>query len=423
MWGAVNLDKMKIATIAIVIIIIGWLFWIIGIDNNEEESPILIENRNENIKEVTQVIIEGEVKGIWLSYLDLSTMLTGKSEDEFTNNIQNAFQQIKDFGFNTAIVQVRPFSDALYKSNYFPWSFCGTGIEGQEIGYDPLKIMVKEAHKRGMRIEAWINPYRVRSSSSKIEVSDTNPAAKWISEGSDSVINYNGGIYYNPGKEEVRQLIVNGVSEIVENYNVDGIHFDDYFYPGTENYIDEEVFGNYLLEGGQLSLEDWRRENVNILVRDVYEAIKKINPEVLFGISPQGSMSNNFNAQYIDVEKWIQNKGYVDYLCPQVYYGFENQNSSFQSVIESFNNMVTEPSVELYVGIAAYKIGTEDKWAGSGASEWLNGNDILKRQVEATRNLNNCAGVFIYRYDSLFNPSLDVKSQIQSEVNNLKSIF
>lgn len=423
MWGAVNLDKMKIATIVIVIIIIGWLFWIIGFDNNEKESPISIKNHNGNSNEVTQVIIEGEVKGIWLSYLDLSTMLTGKSEDEFTKNIQNAFQQIKDFGFNTAIVQVRPFSDALYKSNYFPWSFCGTGIEGQDMGYDPLKIMVKEAHKRGIRIEAWINPYRIRSSSSKVEVSEGNPASKWISEGSDSVINYNGGIYYNPGKAEVRQLIVNGVSEIVENYNVDGIHFDDYFYPGTENYIDEEAFGNYLLEGGQLSLEDWRRENVNILVREIYEAIKKINPEVLFGISPQGSMSNNFNSQYIDVQKWVQNKGYVDYLCPQVYYGFENQNSSFQSVTESFNNMVTESSVELYVGIAAYKIGTEDKWAGAGVSEWLNTNDILKRQVEATRKLNNCSGIFVYRYDSLFNPNSEVKSQIQSEVNNLKSIF
>ncbi len=414
------MDKMKVATVIIFILIVGWLVWIIGFDNNNniKENPGSIDSNEDG-----QVIIDGEIKGIWLSYIDLEPMLKGKSKEEFTENIQYAFKRIKEFGFNTAIVQVRPFSDALYKSNYYPLSFCCTGTEGGSIDYDPLEIMVKEAHQKGIRIEAWLNPYRVRSGTSKVDISNENPVTKWINEGSDAVINYNGGIYYNPGKEEVRELIINGVKEIVENYNVDGIHFDDYFYPGTESYIDEETFNSYVNSGGQLGLEDWRRENVNILVREVYEAIKKINPQVLFGISPQGSMNNNYNTQYIDVKKWVQNKGYIDYICPQVYYGFENQNRGFQAVIDELNNIVTEPSVELYIGIAAYKIGTEDQWAGAGSLEWMNSSDILKRQVEASRSLNNCSGVFIYRYESLFDPSPEVKNKVEAEFSNLKTIF
>lgn len=417
------MDKMKVATIAIILVIIGWLVWIIRFDNNEGGKLDSTIKDLINKEDKKHVAIDGEIRGIWLSYIDLAPMLTGKSEEEFTQNIEGAFEKIVGFGFNTVIVQVRPFSDALYKSEYYPWSFICSGTEGQDIKYDPLKIMIQEAHKRDLRIEAWLNPYRVRTSTSKEAISDKSPASKWINEGSDSVIQYNGGVYYNPGKEEVRQLIVNGVSEIVQSYNVDGIHFDDYFYLGTENFIDEEAYGNYLVNGGTLSLEDWRRENVNILVKQVYETIKKIDSEVLFGISPQGSMNNNYNSQYIDVQKWVQNKEYVDYLCPQVYYGFENQSNDFISAVESFSNLITEPSVDLYIGLAAYKVGTEDKWAGAGAEEWINNNDMLKRQVEATRNFKNCSGTFIYRYDSLFNPAPQVSGQVNNEVENLKKAF
>lgn len=417
------MDKMKLATIAIIVVIIGWLVWIIKFDGDG------VMHWNSKIKDTINgtvdkhVKVEGEVRGIWLSYIDLTTMLKGKEEREFTENIEDAFENIKSFDFNTVIVQVRPFSDALYKSSYYPWSFICSGTEGQDIGYDPLEIMVKEAHKRGLRIEAWINPYRVRSEASKVEISEENPATKWIREGSDSIINYNGGVYYNPGKEEVRELIVNGVVEIVENYNIDGIHLDDYFYPGTENSIDEVTFSNYLLEGGALSLEDWRRENVNILVRKAYEAIKKADPEVLFGISPQGSMVNNYNQQYIDIEEWVQNKGYIDYICPQIYYGFENQNNDFKGAVEEFNNLVSESSVSLYIGLAAYKVGMEDKWAGSGAKEWINNENILKTQVEASRNYSNCSGVFLYRYDSLFNPSSEVADKVRRELDGLRQAF
>ncbi|WP_346928984.1 family 10 glycosylhydrolase, partial [Clostridium sp.] len=242
-------------------------------------------------------------------------------------------------------------------------------------------------------------------------------------EDSDNIIKYNDGIYYNPGKEEVRQLIVNGVKEIVENYEVDGIHFDDYFYPSSDDSIDKKAYENYISSGGDLDLSSWRRENVNILVKQVYSAIKEIDSKVVFGISPQGSMNNNYNSQFIDVEKWVQNPGYIDYICPQVYYGFLNDNSDFQKVIEEFNTLTTEPTVKLYIGLSVYKIGTEDTWAGNGKDEWKSSIDMLKRQVEASRRLEKYDGILLFRYDSLFNPSSDVKDQIQGERENLKSIL
>ncbi|MEG2290394.1 MAG: family 10 glycosylhydrolase [Clostridium sp.] len=410
------MNKMNIATVGIAILIVMGIIWIIFFDD------VKIKNES-NIPEDSKVLQYDEIKAVWISYLDLSPMLKGKTEKEFKSNISKALDNVEALGLNTVIVQVRPFSDAIYKSKYFPWSSYCTGTEGGNPGYDPLKIMIEEAHSRKIRLEAWINPYRVRNDSTKTAIDSSNPASEWINSGSDSIININGGIYYNPGSESVRELVVNGVKEIVENYRVDGIHFDDYFYPSSDINIDKKVFDEYVASGGNLDLANWRRENVNIVVKQVYKAIKEINSEVVFGISPQGSMKNNFENQYIDVKKMVQNPGYIDYICPQVYYGFENQGNDFTKAINEFNDMVTEPSVKLYLGLSPYKLGSEDTWAGNGKDEWKNTTDILKRQVAASEKLKNYDGVFFFRYDSLFNPGAEVKNQVEQEVNNLKEVF
>ncbi len=410
------MNKMNLATLGVIILVILGLVWIICFDNIDNSSHEIINKERE-------IINYDEIKGIWLSYLDLSAMLKGKNENEFRKNISQAIENVEAMGLNTLIVQVRPFSDALYKSKYYPWSIYCSGIEGNAPGYDPLQVIIEEAHLRNIRVEAWINPYRVRSDSVKLPLSSENPASKWIKDGSDNIIKCNGGIYYNPGKEEVRQLIVNGVKEIVENYEVDGIHFDDYFYPSSDVSIDSKAYDQYTSSGGDLDLEGWRRENVNILVRQVYSIVKEISPEVVFGISPQGSMDNNYNSQFIDVKRWVQNPGYIDYICPQIYYGFLNDNSDFQQVIEEFDSLVAESTVNLYIGLSVYKVGSEDTWAGNGKDEWRNSTDILKRQVQASRKLKKYKGILLFRYDSLFNPSSNVKSQIQQEKENLKSLF
>lgn len=363
----------------------------------------------------------GEVKAVWISYLDFANIIKNRNQTEFTNNIGNAFDKVKNTGLNTVIVQVRPFGDALYDSQYFPWSYTITGTEGRDPGYDPLKIMVREAHNRGLSIEAWINPYRIRVGGYTNAISNDNIAMEWYEEENDAVIKYNGGFYYNPGSQKARDLIIKGVEEIVQNYAVDGIHFDDYFYPTTDESFDKNT---YQQSGTNLSLADWRRENVNKLVKSTYSAIKNINPSVRFGISPQGNFSNNYNVQYSDVGLWMANSGYVDYICPQLYWGFKHATAPYKSMVAQWDSKVRSKDVDLYIGLATYKLGTtEAAYAKEGVHEWKNTTDLMARMVETARTANSYGGFMLFRYDSLYNPPASVASQIKTELNNLKDIL
>lgn len=360
--------------------------------------------------------VSDEVRAVWMSYITLDPMIRNKNKAEFTSNIDRAFAQIAAFGLNTVYVQVRPFGDALYKSDYFPWSSYLTGTEGQNPGYDPLSIMCSLADSHGLRIEAWINPYRVRTDSSRAMSAD-NPAKKWLEAGNGAALKWKNGVYYNPGSTQARKLIVNGVREIVANYDVDGIHFDDYFYPTTDMSFDSET---YRASGSSLSQADWRRENVNILLREVYAAIKQIDSGCLFGVSPQANNKNNYDVQFADCAKWLANTGYLDYICPQVYFGFENSSYPYADTVDSWNRMIRTSGVDLYVGIAVYKLGQTDQWAGSGKNEWLDTTDILARMVETAREASHYQGVAFYSYEGLFGSS---NAQVRAEKENLKALM
>lgn len=366
-----------------------------------------------------------EVRAIWLSYLDLKAMLLASGdqsagEKQFTKNIETAFDNMQALGLNTVIAQVRPFSDALYESELFPWSYLAAGAEGKDPVFDPLEIMVEQAHARGMRLEAWINPYRVRNGANTREMSAGNPANAMLKTG--DAIQYNGAITYNPASKKAQQLIVDGVKEIVENYDVDGIHFDDYFYPTTDMAFDKASYQSYRSAGGTLGQADWRRQNVNDLVKAVYAAIKEIDEDVVFGISPQGNMDNNYNNQFIDVEEWLTEDGYIDYICPQIYFGFQNSTCPYAETVKAWDQQITN-DVKLYVGLAPYKIGLEDTYAGNGKWEWANNDDLLARMVETARESENYQGFSLFRYDSVFCPQSDVKNDVKQEVNNLKDVL
>ena len=164
----------------------------------------------------------GETKVIWISYLEYQSILQGKTKKQFTNSIKSMFDKLSEDGFNTVFVHVRSHSDAMYDSDIFPWSVYCTGTEGKDPGFDPLEIMVSEAHSADLKIEAWINPYRIKGSSDTSKISKSSPAYEWIDTG--KVIVLDNKIYYNPADEEVINLIVSGVEEVVGNYDVDGIH-------------------------------------------------------------------------------------------------------------------------------------------------------------------------------------------------------
>lgn len=389
-------------------------------------TPVTVKNLG-NSRTSSEVKKEDpeEVKAIWLSYLDLKPMLltTGDKsvgEEQFTKNISEAFDNIKALGLNTVIAQVRPFGDALYESDIFPWSYLAAGTEGKDPGFDPLEIMVEQAHKKGLRLEAWVNPYRVRNSATNQELSAENPVHAMLKTG--DAIKYNGATSYNPASEEAQKLIADGVQEIVENYDVDGIHFDDYFYPTTDTAFDAKDYQAYQKNGGKLSLAQWRRENVNSLIRKVYSVIKAEDEDIVFGISPQGNMDNNYNNQFIDVKEWLTEDGYIDYICPQIYFGFQNSACPYEETVEAWNDLI-QNDVKLYVGLAPYKIGLEDTFAGNGKWEWANNDDLLARMVETAREEDHYQGFSLFRYDSVFKPQSDVKSDVKQELENLKDVL
>ncbi len=368
----------------------------------------------------SRIAVPNELRGIWISYLDFNTLLKNKNSSTFQANIANAFDKISALGLNTVFVQVRPYGDALYKSKYFPWSHTITGTEGNDPGFDPLSIMIKEAHQRGLRVEAWINPYRIRSGNSSVSLCASNPAYKWMQQGDSAVIKYNGVISYNPASEKAQQLIVDGVAEIIEGYDVDGIHFDDYFYPTTDAAFDQSSYNAYKKSGGTLSLAQWRRQNVDSLIKKVYKKVKEIDSTVQFGVSPQGNNDNNLNGQYVDVSKWLTGTGYVDYICPQIYFGYQNGTLPYAQTASQWDNMISSSGVKLYIGLAAYKLGAVDNWAGNGKNEWVSTSNLLSRMVQTGRQQSHYGGFILFRYDSLF--SLD-NSQIQKEKQNLTAIL
>ncbi len=276
---------------------------------------------------VNTAVSTDEYRAMWVSYLELEGMDLSSAQS-FTAEMTKLLDNCVDLGLNTIIFHVRPFGDALYHSTIFPSSHLISGAQGAALPYDPLAIAIELCKSRSLRIEAWINPYRVQLSSTKpSSLSSTNPAVHYLNSNSkgDYVVEHNGGYYYNPAYTEVQDLIVSGVMEIIQKYDVDGIHFDDYFYPTTEPSFDELAYSK-LSNGTDLST--WRRENVNSLVQKVYNAIKSSDPSVVFGISPQGNNDNNYNQQYSDVNLWLSTPGYVDYIMPQLYWGFDYLTAS-----------------------------------------------------------------------------------------------
>ena len=363
----------------------------------------------QNIKEKTA---QSQIKGVWISYIEFGEMIWGKTLDEYKSQVENCISNVKSLGLNTVILHVRSHCDAFYESKYFPWSYQICKQQGVGCGFDPLKEFLDIAHKNSISVHAWINPYRVTSGSSGLDsLCETNPALK-LNENEQTVVKYETGIYLNPADEGVRTLIINGVRELVENYEIDGIHFDDYFYPTTDENFDSKLYQQYMNTDDnaiKLSLDAWRRNQVNLMITGVYTAVKSSGKDILFGISPQANIEKNFNTYYADVKLWSHG-GYCDYICPQIYFGFEypKEGFDFVSLADAWKSEVSE-EVQLVLGLASYKSGKED----STSREWIENTDILKRQCEYANKLSS--GICFYSYSSLFSDD----ENCAAERNNL----
>lgn len=362
-----------------------------------------------------------EQKGIWISYLEYSSAMMNKSAKAFRSTIGEYFDNVKALSFNTVYVQVRAFGDAYYRSDLFPTGDRYNGTIGAKLSYDPLEIMVEEAHSRNLSVHAWINPMRLMTDSQLKSLSDSYTIKKWYNDSDKCgkyIVKSDGRWYLNPAYPEVEKLISDGISEIVSGYDIDGIQIDDYFYPTTAASFDSAA---YKASGTSASLSSWRTANINDMVKRMNKTVHSANPSVLFGISPQGSVDNNYDSLYADVKTWCRSTEYCDYILPQVYFGFDNAALPYSDTIALWSSMTSSGNVKLVIGLAGYKIGAADAYAGAnGKNEWINNSDIISRQMKAAKKLGNYGGVAIFRYGSIFEPESSVAKQVNAELANIK---
>ncbi|GHA38771.1 hypothetical protein GCM10010329_72380 [Streptomyces spiroverticillatus] len=269
---------------------------------------------------------------------------------------------------NAVIFQVRPTADALWPSPHEPWAECLTGKQGQDPGWDPLGTAVEEAHRRGLELHAWFNPYRVANHTDPTRLVPSHPARVhpgWV-------VPYGGKLYYRPGLPEVRRFVQDAMLDAVRRYPVDAVHFDDYFYPYPvegETFDDADAFARY--GGGFASVGDWRRHTTDLLVRETGERIRQVRPGVRFGVSPFGVWRNadrdpegsrtragvgTYDDLYADTRKWVR-EGWLDYVCPQLYWNVGFGQADYAELVEWWAGAVRGSGVDLYVGEALYKAG------------------------------------------------------------------
>lgn len=350
-------------------------------------------------------------RAVWVSYLEWQ-QVDFSTPETFSGDIAVILDNIRNLGATVVLAQVRPFGDALYPSNYYPFSHLCTGQQGRDPGYDPLALLVQAAHDRGLALEAWVNPYRIQAGLTPA-LCDASPAKlhpDWVKY-TDT------GAYLDPANTAVRQYIADAVGELCANYDVDGIHFDDYFYPTTDPAFDA---ADYAASGTALTQDDWRRENVNALVELCHATARRYG--VRFGVAPVGDPEQNYALQYSDAARWLR-QGTVDYLMPQLYWGQEyvkdgDTSHSLARLAGAWAALPRAAGVRLYAGLGAYRIGAGD---GSDAgSEWVSGH-ALADQLNLLDRLG-VQGAGLYRYASLFDAS-DYAGLAAAEVDAVRQVW
>ena len=319
---------------------------------------------------------EEDMLGLWVPYFELAA----DDEAGFKENYRDIAEKAKTAGVTALFVHVRAFCDALYESDIYPTSHLLGGEQGEEYSFDPLEYMIDVTHEMGMEFHAWINPLRVASKESSPEFSTDSIYSRYKESQPYYFIETESGIYLDPACSFVRQSVSAGAGEIVEKYEVDGIHFDDYFYPSDISDEDEAAYSTYKETAlFPLSLEEWRMANINTMISETYRAIKKVKPDAVFGISPQGNISNNA-ALGADVKAWCSTLGYIDYICPQIYFSFENEALGFEEALDSWLELPKHENLKFYVGLALYKVGTD-----SDGGTWSEDSSEIKEQIEAAK--------------------------------------
>ena len=321
----------------------------------------------------------GFVHGRWMPYMDYGEYMAGRSGEEFRAAVRERYTAAGAEGIDTLYIHVHPCGDAYYRSDIFP---PGTYLDGD---YDPFGIMTEEAHALGLAVHAWINPLRCQTVEQMDALPESFIVKQWTGSGQAKEVGERW--YLDPSYPEVRQLVCSCAAEILDRYDVEGIHIDDYFYPTTGPEWDRAEFQ----ASGAADLAQWRRDNCTAMVKALFDTVREHSSSAEFSISPQGNIAADYDTQYADVRLWGGTPGYCDTIIPQIYYGFLNETCPFEATLHQWEEIVSGSGVKLVVGLAEYKQGKADKWAGAaGEDEWISDSGIIGRQKQMTEESSAC---------------------------------
>lgn len=392
-------------------------------------------NLNQKTDSFKQVLPEQEHRGIWFSYLDWMNLIknslnNGKVERiKYTQNVEKICSNLKSIGINNLYLCVRAFGDAFYPSSVAYKSKFLQNLNFDE--FDPLKLYLEIAKTYGLKIHGWINPMRVFKKDDADNIPENFLIKRWLNDNIRKNyylgLNNNECWVLNPCNPEVVDHLTAVLDELLERYDFDGIHFDDYFYPSdikNTNY-DIEYFNKIK---PNCDIETFRFNGVSNLVKKFYDKChetKKNGKSIVFGIAIIGNAGVN-RSMFVDFRNWIKN-GYVDYLMPEIYYGFTNKYMSFNKCVDEWNSILNElkdSSVNLnfFVGMAAYKLGQQQQKEIDPC--WLQVGNILSAQEQFCRNnFPNYGGYCLFDYKSIFDEKGEIKSMVSSEIENLNKLF
>ena len=362
-----------------------------------------------------------EFRGAWMHTV-YQEQYKRQGTDANKDYLCRQLDSLKAMGINAVIFQVRPQADAFYDSQLEPWScFLTDGGKAPVPYWDPLEFMVSQCHKRGMELHAWLNPYRVTSNTKQIAAL---PKSHIYRSHPERFVRYGGKLYFDPGIPENREFIGKVVDDILARYDIDGIHFDDYFYPypGKTMFPDNDSFRKF---GGKMNRGDWRRKNVDMLIEAVYSSIHKVKPWVRFGVSPFGIWRNkksdsrgsdtagleNYDSLYADVLLWAE-KGWVDYLIPQLYWERGHRLADYDILVKWWNDCA--PDCQLYIG--------QDVNRCMDKTDLDGGNNQLHSKLDACRKADNIQGVCWWQAYSVSGNYKGVSDILQKDCQQYKAL-
>jgi uncharacterized lipoprotein YddW (UPF0748 family) len=369
-----------------------------------------------------------EFRGVWIATvanIDWPSK-PGLSTQEQQKEFVEILKMHKANGMNAVIVQVRPAADAFYNSPHEPWSKWLTGKLGKYPYpyYDPLEFMVQEAHARGLEFHAWFNPYRAGVNSSDTGID----SASLVFKNPEWFVRYGKNVYFDPGLPEARNHTVKVIMDVVNRYDIDGVHFDDYFYPyriANTDFPDSATFEMY--KGEIANRDDWRRNNVDLLIKNLHDSIKQVKPHVQFGVSPFGVWRNKsvdprgsdtrggqtcYDDLYADVLKWMR-EGWIDYILPQLYWSIEHKAAPYDVLVKWWNeNSFDKPVI---IGHGAYKINTDND------ARWKEPDQIGK-QIRLNRQLSEIKGSAFFSSKSIKGNPLGVTDSLKTNLYKYEAL-